>query len=563
MSEQQRNSFSDAYFDDLVVRYLENDLFDDELKEFEQMLAASPARCRQTAEWAHQAMLLQESLRPCPPEFQTECCPSRQSTAEERRIPGRRTAVAWRWHELSSPKWWAWGAAVVVLAALLLRVDWPRSEFGSGPAAIRVFVERGAAQVTHEITKCTWKQPLIPRLGEPLYPGRYSLSNGTALLLFHRGAEMLLEGPSELEIVNENTSILHQGRAVAVVPETAVGFRLDTPSSMIIDLGTEFGVEVAASGSTTLQVYKGEVIARLKDDGGPTDPRLVNEGEALQLFSQLNDAPFWPERFQRSLSTPDERDRSVRPRNEPRIESVVVVPAVEDVVIDGDLAEWDLSGRFRSSCDPPFDRSHYVDAAMMHDRNFLYLGAHIGDPYPMRNQISPLEAPARHAWGGGVTLRLSTDRRAGWPLTAESVVARQGRAERPEDLSDQLSFIVLWYFQPEGKACLQLRHGMDLHGLQVNPPGYKGAFREDPDGHGYTLEYAIPWRLLHAEADPPQGGDNLAAMWLVHWGDAVGRNWQGQLLDVANIAEQGWNFDRAATWGRATYLHGDRTARNR
>jgi hypothetical protein len=121
-------------------------------------------------------------------------------------------------------------------------------------------------------------------------------------------------------------------------------------------------------------------------------------------------------------------------------------------------------------------------------------------------------------------------------------------------VSDKLSFIVLWYNAPERQPCLHLRHGMDLHGRQVNPPGYRGAFRRDGDDRGYTLEYAIPWAVLHAADDPPRGGDVLAALWLVHWGDAAGRNWQGQLIDVTTPGERGWNFKRAATWGKAIYL---------
>jgi hypothetical protein len=94
---------------------------------------------------------------------------------------------------------------------------------------------------------------------------------------------------------------------------------------------------------------------------------------------------------------------------------------------------------------------------------------------------------------------------------------------------------------------------MDKHGVQVNPPGYQGAFREDADGRGYTLEYTIPWQLLNAADDPPRAGDELAAMWLVHWSDPAGRNWQGQLIDIMKPNEPGWKSLRTATWGKAIY----------
>jgi hypothetical protein len=97
---------------------------------------------------------------------------------------------------------------------------------------------------------------------------------------------------------------------------------------------------------------------------------------------------------------------------------------------------------------------------------------------------------------------------------------------------------------------------MDLHGTTVNPEGYRGFFRKDGDGQGYTFEYFIPWEILHAAEDPPRGGDVLGAMALVHWSDAQGLIWQGHLIDVANPEERGWNFYNAGTWGKAVY-HAD------
>jgi hypothetical protein len=42
-------------------------------------------------------------------------------------------------------------------------------------------------------------------------------------------------------------------------------------------------------------------------------------------------------------------------------------------------------------------------------------------------------------------------------------------------------------------------------------------------------------------------------MFLTHWSDAEGKKWQGQLIDVTDPDEHGWNFERAATWGKAVY----------
>ncbi len=141
----------------------------------------------------------------------------------------------------------------------------------------------------------------------------------------------------------------------------------------------------------------------------------------------------------------------------------------------------------------------------------------------------------------------------GWPVRGLQADVLMGRPPSADDRSDKLTFITIWYYEPEKKPCLHLRYGMDNHATAINPPGYRGAFRKDADGQGYSFEYFISWDLLHAAEDPPQAGDVLGAMWLVHWSDARGETWQGQLIDVANPAVQDWSFYNAGTWGKAVY----------
>jgi hypothetical protein len=224
------------------------------------------------------------------------------------------------------------------------------------------------------------------------------------------------------------------------------------------------------------------------------------------------------------------------------------------VVIDGELSEWNDAASFRAACEPPYGDTYFVQGRMMYDRDFLYIAAEVGDPFPMRNILDP-KTDAVWAWrGGAVQVRLSTDRAQRWPLRAEAP-SRLGRAGpvSPNDLSDRLAHLILWYFAPGDQPCLHLAYGMDLHGDVVNPPGYRGAFRRHPDNCGYVAEYAIAWSLLGAAADPPQAGDVLAATWNVNWSDESGRVWQGHLVDISNSRESGWTFQRAATWGRAIY----------
>lgn len=75
---------------------------------------------------------------------------------------------------------------------------------------------------------------------------------------------------------------------------------------------------------------------------------------------------------------------------------------------------WNRTNAFRSACLPPYDDSYFVEGMMMYDTQHLYIAAHVGDPEPMRNVAHDTMEFA----GGSVIVRVSTDRKLGWPLKA-------------------------------------------------------------------------------------------------------------------------------------------------
>ncbi|MBA2117825.1 FecR domain-containing protein [Bremerella alba] len=446
--------------------------------------------------------------------------------------------------------WHSW-ATISALAFLVFAV-WGLWQTGYVSPSIQGNV---ALATVSQAIDTHWTPGFAPQ-GPSLFAQRLRLEKGLAQLTFSGGAIAVLKAPVDLELLSANEAFLHQGQAVIRIPEGSSNdhFHLETQKSRVVDLGTEFGVEVDDEGDSLLQVYEGEVQVTSKtlDDLG--SPQLIREREAVVLGSTPQKTEFWAERFVRELPGPDDpAGPGLFPYNESQIQSVRIARADKPLDIDADLSDWNLSYRFHSTAKPPYAENYYLEAAMMYDDQNLYISAHVGDPHPMKSKILPSDPADQHGAGGSVALRLSTDRQAGWPVEAMNPSRRHGIIH-PTDRSEQLAFVVLWYSQSLQKPCIHLRYGMDLHGTQVNPPGYRGAFRKDKDGRGYTLEYAIPWSLLNAETDPPQSGDELAAMWLVHWSDTHGRRWQGQIIDVTNPEETDWNFVDAATWGKAIYL---------
>jgi hypothetical protein len=169
----------------------------------------------------------------------------------------------------------------------------------------------------------------------------------------------------------------------------------------------------------------------------------------------------------------------------------------------------------------------------------------------MLNVFDPDTDPTVGWKGGAIQVRLSTDR-AGLPLTGQWP-SLPGYRPSPQDRSGKLAHLTMWCCKPKHEPCLHIAWGMDFKRHQANPVGYRGDFRKDADGRGYTMEYAIPWSLLGAPTDPPQPGDVLGACWNVHWSDEDGRLWKGYLVDIINPQEKGYTYQRAATWGQAIY----------
>ncbi|MFM7074426.1 MAG: hypothetical protein ACKO38_21770, partial [Planctomycetota bacterium] len=275
----------------------------------------------------------------------------------------------------------------------------------------------------------------------------------------------------------------------------------------------------------------------------------------------VQELPFRPERFVHEMPDPSDHPEAAinglpkkSPYNKPRHDSIRIMPAPPNISIDGSLADWDLRGRFASECPPPWNEFYNAQGALMYDSGNLYIGAIVADPFPLRSTVSP--KPDRELYGGGgsVVLRLSADRDLGWPVTARVRALAPQREYLDEDRNERLASLVMWYYAAESLPCLDLRYGIDFHGRKLNPEGFRGAWKKRSDGLGYTMEYAIPWSLLNVADNPPQGGDTLACTFLVHWSDPAGQNWRGQLIEIVNSKARGWNFENAATWGRAIYV---------
>jgi len=136
------------------------------------------------------------------------------------------------------------------------------------------------------------------------------LKKGFAELVFDEGAKVVVEAPAVFELRGEDRMMVWSGRVTSLVSEAAQGFRVDTPTSRVTDLGTEFGVQVSHDGDTVVQMYQGR--ARLALKSARKRNVLMQKGQARQVNAggtTITEIPFEARAFMTASDFVSMRDR--------------------------------------------------------------------------------------------------------------------------------------------------------------------------------------------------------------------------------------------------------------
>jgi hypothetical protein len=174
-------------------------------------------------------------------------------------------------------------AAVLLLALILINPfasDTPdplAHDSDTGPAAVATITAQNQAR---------WAST-SPSIGKQLLPGqRLTLIDGFAEITTKEGAVAILEAPCTIEFTGNAKALrLHRGKLVGKCPTwQSKGFTVLTPSTQVIDLGTEFGVEVEGTGETNVVVFDGLVaLAAPDDDVRTAELTEVAAGQAKRI----------------------------------------------------------------------------------------------------------------------------------------------------------------------------------------------------------------------------------------------------------------------------------------
>jgi hypothetical protein len=158
---------------------------------------------------------------------------------------------------------------------------------------------------------CRWAGPQgAPSAAVPL--GRkYELASGLVEIAYDSGARIILQGPCTYEVESAAGGFLSLGKLTARVEKKnevgsgqwAMGseaksqdhyplatshyplFVVRTPTAVVTDLGTEFGVEVSKEGTTTSHVFRGTVRVELAAGGSGPRTVVLRQSESARVES--------------------------------------------------------------------------------------------------------------------------------------------------------------------------------------------------------------------------------------------------------------------------------------
>ena len=126
----------------------------------------------------------------------------------------------------------------------------------------------------------------VKKVGEELVDEEIILERGQLTITYKHGAEIKIEGPAHFSLKSLELAEMKYGQLAAKVPEAAQGFTIEAPKAAIVDLGTEFALNVTKEGKSQVYVYEGEVVSSLLGENGTTllNANLYNK-EGIQIDS--------------------------------------------------------------------------------------------------------------------------------------------------------------------------------------------------------------------------------------------------------------------------------------
>ncbi|QDT10924.1 FecR protein [Planctomycetes bacterium K23_9] len=263
--------------DELIEAWRDGELSESKTEELNQILRESEAvRARFSAESQLHGLL--------------HCAVSEETIQRVADIPA--TTLKDATGSLRGDSRFGWLMLVSAVAAGLLvtlGIQWWNSP--SVPATIATLASSENA---------AWESDLPTTQGSELSAGLLSLRAGVATIRFHSGAEVVVEAPAQVELISAMRARLLSGAAVIEVPDSAIGFVVETPDGYAIDYGTRFAVRVdGTQKQSNFEIIEG--VISVHHPGTGDEVRLTGHGKAVTVSERSIDVVD----FEQQENTPD------------------------------------------------------------------------------------------------------------------------------------------------------------------------------------------------------------------------------------------------------------------
>lgn len=192
-------------------------------------------------------------------------------------------------------------AAIALLASAIAL--WPsRPAEGIPPTSVRIVPETPVLAVVALAENARWDLAEPAAGGMKLRTETVTLSSGIVALDLIGGQTLTLRGPARFELIDAREMKLSLGDASLRMDDEGDPYIIRVPNGAVVDLGTEFSVNVSPAGISDVHVFEGLVNASIIGSGDRTrEERLLNEGQSVRIAKTLETSPSAPSDFLRPL----------------------------------------------------------------------------------------------------------------------------------------------------------------------------------------------------------------------------------------------------------------------
>jgi hypothetical protein len=170
--------------------------------------------------------------------------------------------------------------AAIVVGILIVSAAWRGLQSNTRPV-----LPAGVLAQIVALSDPVWADDGQPRHeGDSLQAGgMLAMERGLAEIVFASGATVVLEAPAIFEVIDGGTGKLVRGRLTATLERPTGPFAIHTPTAVVTDRGTQFGVEVDPSGKTDVRVFQGLVELVALASLGTAEPLRLSAGHAGEV----------------------------------------------------------------------------------------------------------------------------------------------------------------------------------------------------------------------------------------------------------------------------------------